>query len=43
MKKMLLLLAALIGGIVVVRHLLPSDVHERVMGRMIEHMPENSP
>jgi len=43
MKKMLLLLAALVGGIVVVRRLLPSDVHERIMGRMMEHMPESSP
>jgi hypothetical protein len=41
MKKVLLLLAVLVGGIVVVRRLLPADIRERIMGRMIEHMPEN--
>ncbi len=48
MKKILLLLALLAGGVVVLRHLLPthfgerlSGLHERMMGRMIDHMPEN--
>jgi hypothetical protein len=48
MKKVLLLLAVLVGGIVVVRRLLPTDIRERLsgldkrtMGRIIEHMPEN--
>jgi hypothetical protein len=41
MKKMLLLLALLVGGVVVLRRLLPADFGERMMGRMIEHMPED--
>jgi len=43
MKKVLLLLSVLVGGIVVVRRLLPADIHERVMKRMMERMPEDSP
>ncbi len=48
MKKVLLLLALLVGGAVVVRRLLPADVgerlsglRERMMGLMLDHMPEN--
>ena len=48
MKKILLLLAVLVGGVVVLRRLLPthfgerlSGLHERMMVRMIDHMPEN--
>ncbi len=48
MKKLLLLLALLVGGAVVVRRLIPADIGERLsglgermMGRMLEHMPEN--
>lgn len=41
MKKILLLLALLVGGVVVLRRLLPADFGERMMGRMIEHMPED--
>ncbi len=48
MEKVLLLLAVLVGGVVVVRRILPTDfgerlsgLHERMMGRMIDHMPEN--
>ncbi len=48
MKKILLLLALLVGGGVVVRRIIPTDIgerlsglHERMMGRMLEHMPEN--
>ena len=44
MKKILLLLAVLVGGAVVVRRLLPTDVGERLSGlheRMMEHMPED--
>ncbi len=48
MKKVLLLLALLVGGTVVVGRLLPADVserlsglHERMMGLMLDHMPEN--
>ncbi len=48
MKKILLLLALLVGGVVMVRRLIPADfgerlpgLHERMMGRMIDHMPEN--
>ncbi len=47
MKKILLLLGLLAGG-VVVRRILPTDfgerlsgLHERMMARMIDHMPEN--
>ncbi len=47
MKK-ILLLAVLVGGGVVVRRILPTDfgerpsgLHERMMARMIDHMPEN--
>ncbi len=41
MKKILLLLALLAGGVVVLRRLLPADFGERMVGRMIEHMPED--
>jgi hypothetical protein len=48
MKKILLLLALLVGGVVVLRRHLPADIgerlsglHERMMGRMMEHMPED--
>ena len=48
MKKVLLLLALLVGGGVVVRRLIPTDIgerlsglHERMIGWMIDHMPEN--
>jgi hypothetical protein len=41
MKKILLLLALLAGGAVVLRRLLPTHFGERMMGRMLEHMPEN--
>ncbi len=48
MKKILLLLALLAGGVVIIRRILPTDfgerlsgLHERMMGRMIDHMPEN--
>ena len=41
MKKILLLLALLVGGTVVLRRLLPADFGERMMGRMIDHMPES--
>ncbi len=48
MKKVLLLLALLLGGGVIIRRLLPTDIgerlsglHERMMGRMMDHMPEN--
>ncbi len=41
MKKVLLLLALLVGGAVVVRRILPADSGERMMGRMLNHMPEN--
>ncbi len=41
MKKVLLLLALLVGGVVVLRRLLPADFGERMVGRMIEHMPED--
>ncbi len=48
MKRLLLLLALLVGGIVVLRRLLPADIderlsglHERMMGRMLDRMPEN--
>lgn len=48
MKKVLLLLALLVGFAVLIRRILPNDfgerlsgLHERTMGRMIDHMPEN--
>ncbi len=48
MKRLLLLLALLGGGGVVARRILPTDccerrsgLHERMMGRMLDHMPEN--
>jgi hypothetical protein len=48
MKKVLLLLALLVGGAVVVRRLLPADagerlsgLRERMMALMLDHMPEN--
>ncbi len=48
MKKVLLLLALLLGGDVLIRRLIPTDIgerlsglHERMMGRMLDHMPEN--
>ena len=41
MKNVLLLLALLVGGVVVIRRLLPAGFGERMMGRMLEHMPEN--
>ena len=48
MKKILLLLALLAGGGVVLRCLLPthfgerlSGLRERMMGLMLDHMPEN--
>ena len=48
MKKILLLLALLAGGVIVLRRLIPtgigermSGLHERMMGRMMEHMPED--
>ncbi len=41
MKKVFLLLALLVGGVLVVRRLLPGDFGERLVGRMMEHMPEN--
>jgi len=41
LKKVFLLLALLFGGIVVIRRILPADFGERLMGRMMEHMPEN--
>ena len=48
MKKVLLLLALLVGFAVFIRRILPNDfgerlsgLHERTMGRMIDHMPEN--
>ncbi len=44
MKKVLLLLALLVGGVVVLRRLLPADIGERLSGlheRMMEHMPED--
>ncbi len=44
MKKILLLLALLVGGVVVLRRILPTDIGERLSGlheRMIDHMPEN--
>lgn len=41
MKKTLLLLAGLVGLIVLFRRLIPTDVRERMMERMMEHMPEN--
>ncbi len=48
MKRLLLLLALLVGGVVVLRRLLPADIgerlsglSERMMGRMMEHMPED--
>ncbi len=41
MKKVLLLLALLVGGAVVVRRILPADFGERIVGRMLDHMPEN--
>jgi hypothetical protein len=48
MKKLMLLLALLFGGAVVLRRLLPADIRERLsglpgrmMGRMMEYMPEN--
>ncbi len=48
MKKILLLLALLVGGGVVVRRILPTDfgerlsgLHERIMCRIIDHMPDN--
>ncbi len=43
MKK-ILLLALLVGGVVVLRRLLPADIGERLSGlheRMMEHMPED--
>ncbi len=48
MKKELLLLAVLAGFAVLIRRLIPTDIRERMsglrermMGRMMEHMPEN--
>ncbi len=41
MKKVFLLLAVLVGGVVVVRRVLPTGFGERLVGRMMEHMPEN--
>ncbi len=48
MKKVLLLLAVLAGLAVLIRRLIPTDIgerlsglHERLMGRMTEHMPED--
>ncbi|MCH8815633.1 MAG: hypothetical protein IH957_11205 [Chloroflexi bacterium] len=48
MKKVLLLLAALVGFAVLIRRLTPTDIgerlsglHERMTGRMMEHMPED--
>ena len=48
MMKVLLLLALLVGGVLIIRRILPTDfgerlsgLHERMMGRMIDHMPEN--
>ncbi len=48
MKKVLLLLAVLAGFAVLIRRLIPSDIgerlsgpRERIMGRMMEHMPED--
>ncbi len=41
MKKVLLLLALLAGGAVVARRLLPADFGKGMMGRMLDHMPEN--
>ncbi len=48
MKKMLLLLAVLAGFAVLVRRFIPTDIgerlsglHERTMGRMMEHIPED--
>jgi len=41
MKKVLLLLAVLIGFAVLFRRLIPTDAGERMMGRMMEHMPED--
>jgi hypothetical protein len=48
MKRALLLIVVLLGGVIVVRRLLPAEWRERLaglpgslMGRMMEHMPEN--
>ncbi len=48
MKKVLLLLAVIVGFAVLIRRLIPTDIgermsglRERMMGRMIDHMPEN--
>ncbi len=41
MKKVLLLLAGLVGLVALFRRLIPTDVGEHMMGRMMEHMPEN--
>jgi hypothetical protein len=48
MKNVLLLLAVLVGFAVLIRRVIPTDigerlsgVHERMMGRMMEHMPED--
>ena len=48
MTKILLPLALLVGGVVVVRRILPTDfgerlsgLHGRMRGRILEHMPEN--
>jgi hypothetical protein len=48
MKRVLLFIAILLGGVMVVRRLLPAEWRERLsglpgslMGRMMEHMPED--
>ncbi len=48
MKKVLLQLAVLVGFAVIVRRLVPADIgerlsglRERMMGRMMEHMPDD--
>ncbi len=48
MKRVLLLLALLAGGVLIIRRHLLADIgerlsglHERMIGRMMEHMPEN--
>ncbi len=44
MKKILLLLALLAGGVLIIRRHLPADIGERLSGlheRMMEHMPED--
>jgi len=48
MKKGLVPVALLVGFVVLIRRLIPADVgnrlsglHERVIGRMMEHMPDD--